>query len=59
MNRIEINCQTGEQTVVPLTEEEIAEIEAREPQPAPVAVDPVEKLRAFLADNPDVQAILE
>lgn len=59
MNRIVINCMTGEQTIVPLTEEEIAEIQAREPEPEPAPVDPVEKLRAFLAANPDVQAILE
>lgn len=58
MNRIVINCQTGEQTMVPLTPEEVAEIEAREPEPAPVAVDPVDKIRAFLAANPDVRAIL-
>ena len=34
MNRIEVNVITGQQTVVPLTPEEIAEIENR-PQPEP------------------------
>ena len=34
MNRIEVNVITGEQTVVPLTPEEISEIENR-PLPAP------------------------
>jgi hypothetical protein len=34
MNRIVVNVQTGEQQIIPLTAEEIAEIESR-PQPAP------------------------
>lgn len=34
MERIEINVLTGEQKIVPLTEEEIAEIQSR-PQPEP------------------------
>jgi hypothetical protein len=58
MNRIEVNVKTGEQIVVPLTDAEIAELASR---PAPVVqapVDPVEKLRAFLAANPDVAALL-
>lgn len=37
MHRIVVNVQTGEQQIIPLTAEEIAEIEARpEPEPAPV-----------------------
>ena len=37
MHRIEVNVQTGEQRIVELTDEEIAEIESRpEPEPAPV-----------------------
>ena len=36
MERIVINCQTGEQTVVPLTAEEIAEREAYERDVLPV-----------------------
>ena len=34
MDRIEFNVTTGQQSVIPLTPEEIAEIESR-PQPAP------------------------
>lgn len=37
MHRIVVNVQTGEQEIIPLTAEEIAEIEARpEPEPTPV-----------------------
>jgi len=36
MERIEINVLTGEQKIVPLTEEEIAEIQSRtQPEPTP------------------------
>jgi hypothetical protein len=34
MNRIEVNVVTGEQTTIPLTAEEIAELQSR-PQPPP------------------------
>jgi hypothetical protein len=34
MERIEMNLETGELSVIPLTEEEIAEIQSR-PQPEP------------------------
>ena len=37
MYRIVVNVQTGKQETIPLTAEEIAEIEARpQPEPAPV-----------------------
>jgi antitoxin component HigA of HigAB toxin-antitoxin module len=37
MHRIVVNVQTGEQETIPLTAEEIAEIEARpQPEPPPV-----------------------
>jgi hypothetical protein len=37
MHRIVVNVQTGEQQIVELTAEEIAELESRpEPEPAPV-----------------------
>jgi hypothetical protein len=46
MERIEVNVITGEQKVIPLTPDEIAEIESR-PQPEPVPeLTPVEKLAA-------------
>jgi hypothetical protein len=40
MERTEVNVMTGEVTIIPLTPEEIAEIESRpapEPPPAPAA----------------------
>jgi hypothetical protein len=46
MHRIVIDVQTGEQEIVELTAEEIAEIESR-PQPEPpVELTPAEKLAA-------------
>jgi len=54
----EINLQTGEETVRPYTAEELAAIAAAPPPPAPPAQDPVAKLQAFLAANPDVAALL-
>ena len=44
MERIEVNVITGEQVTIPLTEEEILEIESR-PQPEPpLELTPAEKL---------------
>ena len=46
MHRIVVDVQTGEQEIVELTAEEIAEIESR-PQPEPVPeLTPAEKLAA-------------
>jgi len=46
MHRIVVDVQTGEQEIVELTAEEIAEIESR-PQPEPpVELTPAEKLAA-------------
>jgi hypothetical protein len=46
MHRIVVDLQTGEQEIVELTAEEIAEIESR-PQPEPPAeLTPAEKLAA-------------
>ena len=46
MERIEINVITGKQVTIPLTKEEILEIESRpEPEP-PVELTPAEKLAA-------------
>lgn len=46
MHRIVVDVQTGEQQIVELTAEEIAEIESR-PEPEPVAeLTPAEKLAA-------------
>lgn len=35
MERLEMNLETGELSVIPLTEEEIAELQSR-PQPEPI-----------------------
>lgn len=42
----------------PLLAEVDANIQPADPIPEPVQIDPVEKLRQFLAANPDVAAIL-
>lgn len=60
MKRLEINVMTGEQKMVDLTPDEIAEIESRPPSVLPVVVsDPVGKLKAFLVANPDVLEALK
>lgn len=46
---------TGEVTIIPFTQ---AEIEAYEAQQQTVEVSPVDKLKQFLAANPDVAEIL-
>jgi hypothetical protein len=46
---------TGEVTIIPFTQEEI---EAFEAQKQEVVVDPITKLKEFLANNPDVASIL-
>lgn len=59
--RIEVNCLTGETREIPLTQEELDEIASREPvvmMEAP-AIDPFEKLKSFLALNPDVAELLK
>ena len=59
--RIEVNCATGEITEIPLTKKELAEIASREPivMIEPPVIDPVEKLKSFLASNPDVAELLK
>lgn len=46
---------TGEITIIPFTQDEI---DAYEAQQVEVVVDPINKLKAFLQDNPDVASIL-
>jgi hypothetical protein len=46
MNRIEVNVITGEQTTIPLTAEEIAELQSRPVLPPPSPLTPAEKLAA-------------
>ena len=65
MQRIEVNVMTGEQTVVDLTPEEIAAAQAQkaawdaeQAQIQQTAINPADKLKAFLAANPDVAALM-
>jgi len=65
MQRIEVNVMTGEQTVIDLTPEEIEQAlaqqaawEAEQAQIQAQEVNPVDKLKAFLAANPDVAALM-
>lgn len=47
MNRIEVNCETGEITEVPLTEKELAEITpSLPPAPPPAPLTARERLEA-------------
>ena len=46
MNRIEVNVITGEQQIIELTAEEIAEVKSRPVMPPPPPLTPVEKLAA-------------
>jgi hypothetical protein len=49
MERIEVNVITGEQKTIPLTAEEIAEIQSRpQPEPAPEPTAEEKLLRAGL-----------
>ena len=46
MNRIEVSVITGEQTVIPLTAEEIAELQSRPAPEPPAILTPEQKLAA-------------
>ena len=46
MERIEVNVITGEQQIIELTAEEIAEVKSRPVMPPPPPLTPVEKLAA-------------
>jgi hypothetical protein len=48
MERIEVNVITGEQKTIPLTAEEILEIQSRPTPEPPVPLTPAEKLAASL-----------
>lgn len=59
--RVIYNVETGEQTKVAFTPEEIAEHEANMEKQAElnaIQADPVEKLKQFLVTNPDVANLL-
>jgi hypothetical protein len=60
MERIVINCQTGEQTVVPLTAEEIAEREAYERDVLPgVLLENLRQRRNQLLTETDYLALVD
>jgi len=46
MHRIEVNCETGEELIIDLTPEEIAELEAIEPTPPPPPLTARQRLEA-------------
>jgi hypothetical protein len=46
MNRIEVNVITGQQTTIPLTAEEIAELQSRTVPPPPPVLTTEQKLNA-------------
>jgi hypothetical protein len=58
MHRIEVDVQTGEQQIIELTPEEIAEIQSR-PQPEPTPeLTPAEKLASVGLTVEDLKALL-
>lgn len=56
MDRIEVNVATGEQSVIPLTAEEIAELQSR-PQPAPSS--PLDLAEAHVAKHFSTARLLQ
>jgi len=46
MQRLEVNCETGEELIIDLTPEEIAELEAIEPPPPPPVLTARQRLEA-------------
>lgn len=55
---IEVNLQTGESFEREMTVEEISAIPPYSPPPPQPVIDPVEKLRQFIAANPDVALLV-
>ena len=58
MHRIEVNVITGEQSVIPLTPEEIAEIESR-PQPEVPVISPLDLAEAHIASHFSTARLLQ
>ena len=58
MERIEVNVITGGQTTIPLTEEEILEIQSRPTPEPPVPLTPVEKLAQSGLTVAELKALL-
>jgi len=58
MDRIEVNVITGEQVTIPLTAEEILEIQSRPAPVPPVPLTPAEKLAASGLTVAELKALL-
>jgi len=58
MDRIEVNVITGEQVTIPLTAEEILEIQSRPITEPPVPLTPAEKLAASGLTVAELKALL-
>jgi hypothetical protein len=58
MERIEVNVITGEQVTIPLTAEEILEIQSRPTPVPPVPLTPAEKLTASGLTVEELKALL-
>ena len=58
MDRIEVNVITGEQVTIPLTAEEILEIQSRPTPVPPVPLTPAEKLAASGLTVTELKALL-
>ena len=58
MDRIEVNVITGEQVTIPLTAEEILEIQSRPTSEPPVPLTPAEKLAASGLTVAELKALL-
>jgi hypothetical protein len=58
MDRIEVNVITGEQVTIPLTAEEILEIQSRPIPVPPVPLTPAERLAASGLTVAELKALL-
>ena len=58
MHIIEVNVLTGEQVIRDITPDELPTCTELPNEIIGVTTDPVEKLRAFLASNPDVLSVI-
>jgi len=58
MDRIEVNVITGEQVTIPLTAEEILEIQSRPTPVPPVPLTPAERLAASGLTVAELKALL-
>ena len=58
MDRIEVNVITGEQVTIPLTAEEILEIQSRPTPVPPVPLTPAERLAASELTVEELKALL-